>query len=152
MRDRYFWHGHPVKIEHILVKVKPLESQPLKWYNYNCLTSGCANSHVYFFALEILTKTGVKFIICNEHGLGINKLRKGGLINQTHQGFNIKSIVKIIREGSQDWNRHFLPRKRIHFDEKGYSTEENERRLWQRVYYPEAIKEREQYIKGIQTI
>jgi len=132
-KGNYFWNGRPVEIEHVWVLIKEVKDKPLYWYNYDCSTS--VNGKANFPAIEITTKEGAKFIIDNSFGLGINKCRKGGMWTNAHRGFNEDSIVEVYREGHNRFNG-----KNIQFSEKQYLQDNEDRRRWQKHYYPEEFE------------
>lgn len=136
-QGKYFWNGRPVTIEHIWVLIKEIKDKPMFWYNYDCSTS--VNGEALFPALEITTTEGVKFIIDNSFGLGINKCRKGGMWTSTHRGFNDESIAEVYREGHRRFDF-----KNIQFSEKQYLQDNEDRMRWQRHYYPEEFKKSEE--------
>ena len=146
--SRYRWNDRPVKIEHLWVKIKENKDQPLYWYNYNVNAYGESKDWVIMTAIEITTKEGEKFIISNHFGTGINKCRKGGCADQYHGSFRKVDIIEVIRKNSDLYKKwsyigdrdNNLLEINIQLNEKLYVQEEQERRAWQKMYYPEEFK------------
>lgn len=138
-KGKYFWNWKPVKIEHVLVVVKEVKEHPLYWHNYECLTNNNPNGHHEFHAIEITTENGIKFIISNEYGIGINKCRKGGTFYQYHAGFKEENIVKIKRTGDPlpGGRGELKVPKKYNLNEEGYVEQETARAKWQMENYPE---------------
>jgi len=154
--SRYKWNDKLVTIEHLWVKIKENEDQPLYWYNYNVNVEGEARNWTIMPALEITTERGEKFIISNHYGTGINKCRKGGCADQYHGSFRKCDILEVIRYESESYKRlsyigdrdNHLLEKNIQLREKAYVQEEQERRAWQRKYYPQDFEKLEQLRKS----
>lgn len=139
--SRYKWNGKGVKIEHVQVTVKENKKKPLTWYNFECLTNRDTNGKHTFPAIVITTRKGNKFIISNHYATGINKCRKGGLQGQYHGGFDFEDVTKVLQMGHAKWCP--LVDRCIMFNEQAYSSNESDRREWQKENYPEEFEKAE---------
>ena len=92
----YKWDGEPVQVEHVDIIVKEHKQKPLYWWNYEVsLTGASATNKAVISSLKITAKDGEVFYISNHFGIGLNKLRKGGMWTQASYHFDEEYIVKI---------------------------------------------------------
>lgn len=123
MKNKYKWHGKPVKTTFGNCIVRTDKDRPLCWYNYECAENGMA----CIPAIRVETKEGQSFTIANHFGIGVYKLMKGGWPDCTH--FSLEGEFSTI------------PQLKIsEFDADGYAQHEAERNKWQERHFPEEYK------------
>lgn len=132
MRNRYCWHGEPVKTKFGYCHIKEDTERPLFWYNFECSMNRTIG-HALISAIEVTTNCHQRFCIANHFGIGVNKLIKGGWPDCTHFSLPADTF-------QQDDLQIFNIRK---FDEEEFSKYEAERRKWQKKNYPVEFEESE---------
>lgn len=134
MRNKYCWHGEPVKTRFGFCIVKEDTERPLFWYNFECLSGRGTIQHALIPAIEVTTNCHQRFVIANHYGIGVNKLIKGGWPDSMHFSLPADTF-------KEDNSLALFTVKK--FNEEEFSKHEAERRKWQKKNFPEEFEKSE---------
>ena len=129
----YRWHGEPVKVVFGSCIIQENKEKPLYWYNYECYPDGVACVP----CLKVTSEDGYSFLISNHHGIGVNKLLKGGWPDQTHFSLDGGDFSTSPRQKYET------------FDLDGFEEHERKRREWQKLHFPEEYEKMEAFKNAI---
>lgn len=139
-KQKYFWHGEPVKTDFGAAYVFEYPERPLWWYNFECNWDVTLDkekrdtvSVAMLPAIKVTPKNGDSFYIANHYGIGAHKLRNGGW--PSHKHFSIGSDAKF--EGVEELGSLRNVYSIREFDEVGFSQHEAKRERWQKENFPE---------------
>ncbi len=111
------WQGEDVNVVFGFCEVKENTEKPLYWYNYDI-----AIGESKIPAIKVITNHDHEFVISNRHGVGIEKLVRGGWpnfphaslelddfqeSNENHEEYNPEALNKRDREAEQWFENNF---------------------------------------------